>query len=98
MLPIPCGEGASLSRNPKSLNLVHLYACICFIKIVLEYWNIYYFKVFYATRIGVINAKKLLKTYRSDKMLLFISYSSGTELCPCWGKKINLPYVCWCKS
>lgn len=57
MLPIPCCEGASLSRNPKSLNLVHLYACICFIKIVLEYWNTYYFKVFYANRIGVINAK-----------------------------------------
>lgn len=58
MLPIPCCEGASLSRNPKSLNLVHLYACICFIKIALEYWNTYYFKVFYAKRSGVIKAKK----------------------------------------
>lgn len=65
MLPIPCCEGASLSRNPKSLNLVHLYACICFIKIVLEYWNTHYFKVFFAKRIGVISAK-FHNTYGSD--------------------------------
>lgn len=45
-LPIPCCEGASLSRNSKSLNLVHLYACICFIKTVLKYCNTFYFKVF----------------------------------------------------
>lgn len=94
MLPIPCCEGASLSRNPKSLNLVHLYACICFIKIVLEYWNIYYFNVFYAMRIGVIKAKNcIIPTDQKKRCYLYYTQVAHNSTLV-GGKKINLPYIC----